>query len=233
MKADARSTTRSTRTTRSTGTIAEDDLREAWARWRADRRLADRDLLIGHYMPLAEFLAGRAARGVEPANRPDLYGFASIGLMDAIDRFDPGVGVKFETYGTRRINGAIVDGIRQLALFPRGAERRASRRIEKIVSVDFQSALAIDGSRLDETLSDPLEVRVEDDLDLASDHGEVVKALVHLPERERIVITQHYYLKKPLREIGEFLGVTESRACQIHRKGLSMLQSLLAERLSA
>ncbi|MBK5227858.1 MAG: sigma-70 family RNA polymerase sigma factor [Actinobacteria bacterium] len=209
------------------------ELEEVWQRWTSDRRKVDRDWLVVHYLPLVKILAAKMARSVEPSNRPDLYGYASIGLMDAIDRFDPAVGVKFETYGSRRINGAMGDGLRTLSYFPRGAEKRASRVIEKIVPVDFQSAMTTDGARLDETLTDRLEEGPDALSDLASDHSEVVKALVHLPERERMVISQHYYLKKPLKEIGLLLGVTESRVCQIHRHALSLLEEVLTERLSA
>lgn len=209
------------------------ELEELWNRWTADRRKVDRDALVVHYLPLVKLLAAKMARSVEPSNRPDLYGYASIGLMDAIDRFDPKVGVKFETYGSRRINGAMGDGLRTLSYFPRGAEKRASRVIEKIVPVDFQSAMTADGARLDETLTDRLEEGPDALTDLASDHLEVVKALAGLSERERLVITQHYYLKKPLKEIGQLLGVTESRVCQIHRGALSMLEGVLIEKLSA
>lgn len=212
-----------------TGTEVE----ELWSRWIADRRKVDRDALVVHYLPLVKLLASKMARSVEPSNRPDLYGYASIGLMDAIDRFDPAVGVKFETYGSRRINGAMGDGLRTLSYFPRGADKRASRVIEKIVPVDFQSALTADGARLDETLVDRLEEGPDALTALASDHLEVVKALTDLTERERLVITQHYYLKKPLKEIGQMLGVTESRVCQIHRHALSLLEGVLTEKLSA
>ncbi len=213
--------------------LNEEQVRELWTAWTTERRKVDRDRLVEHYMPLVKLLAAKMSRAVEPSSRPDMFGYASVGLLDAIDRFDPAIGVKFETFGSRRINGAMGDGLRAISYFPRGAENRASRVIEKIVPVDFQSAISEDGVRLDETISDPLDGEIDDLSMLASDHSEVVKALVHLPERERMVITQHYYLKKPLKEIGKMLGVTESRTCQLHRRALGMLQGVLTEKLSA
>jgi RNA polymerase sigma factor for flagellar operon FliA len=97
-----------------------------WQRWLRRRSTAARDHLIVSYSPLVKFIAGRVGAGL-PANVDpgDLVSCGVLGLIDAIERFDPGQGVKFETYATPRIRGAIYDGLRQLDWVPRSVRSRA------------------------------------------------------------------------------------------------------------
>lgn len=207
---------------------AQDDIGQLWDRWLAGRARADRDALICHYLPLVRFLARSVGRAVPPANRAELPGFGVFGLIDAIERFDPSFNVRFESYASRRIKGAIGDGLRLLSHFPRGAATRSGRIIEKVVTLDFQSARTPLGTRLDDTLFDPLAERPTDRLELAADHAEVVEAVSLLSDRDRFVIEQHYYGRRTLKEIGAQLGITESRVCQIHRRSLRTIEAALA-----
>ena len=153
--------------------------------------------------------------------------------MDAIEKFRPELGHRFEAYGTRRIRGAMSDGMRSVAWLPRGAETRASRVIEKVVPVDFQGATSEGGQPLAESLPDPSATSWLADLELEADYREVKRAVASLPDRERKVITDYYFGRRLLQEIADELGVTQSRVCQLHRRGLRMLEAVLAERLSA
>jgi RNA polymerase sigma factor for flagellar operon FliA len=204
-----------------------------WDEWHTSRSDRARDRLICHYLPLVEFLAGRLGRHVDASLRPDLVSYAAMGLIDAIERFRPEFNVRFETYGSRRIRGAVIDGIRSMKWLPRGAEHRASRVIEAIVPVDFQTVQTPDGGKLHDVLSDPVDECPEDGVELEADHAELVDALGDLPARERFVLVQHYFRRRPLAPIGDELGVTESRACQLHRRGLRLLERILLERRSA
>jgi RNA polymerase sigma factor FliA len=206
------------------------DESDLWTRWQADRDPDARDALVRMYLPLVELLAGRLGRFVPPSSRGDLVGFGVLGLLDAIDKFKPELGYSFRTYGGQRIRGAIGDGIRRLNWLPRGAHKRPGRIIEKIVPVDFQTATTRSGVAIQDFLSDPSELPITSALDLEEEHAEVAGAVSHLPERERSVIVSYYFGKLSLAQIGAELGVTESRACQIHRAALDMLREALLRR---
>jgi RNA polymerase sigma factor FliA len=209
------------------------DVDELWADFTADASSANRERLIRQYLPLVEFLAGRLGRHVHASYRADLYSFGVEGLMDAIDKFRPEMGNRFETYGSVRIRGAMSDGIRKMSWLPRGAENRSSRVIETVVPVDFQAARTPVGTRLQDCLSDRTAATPFDDLLLQADHDEVVAAVQSLPDRERNVVVEHYYAQKQLKEIGRDMGVTESRVCQLHRRALRMLEGALGEPATA
>jgi RNA polymerase sigma factor FliA len=105
-----------------------------WQRWLRRRNLAARDHLIVSYSPLVKFIAGRVGAGLPASVDPgDLVSSGVFGLIDAIERFDPSQGVKFETFATPRIRGAIYDGLRQLDWVPRSIRTRA-RDVQRAIS---------------------------------------------------------------------------------------------------
>jgi RNA polymerase sigma factor for flagellar operon FliA len=105
-----------------------------WQRWLRRRNIAARDHLIVSYSPLVKFIAGRVGAGLPASVDPgDLVSTGVLGLIDAIERFDPNQGVKFETFATPRIRGAIYDGLRQLDWVPRSIRTRA-RDVQRAIS---------------------------------------------------------------------------------------------------
>ena len=109
-------------------------IERAWSRWTGEQDAAAREQLIVHYSPLVKFVAGRVAAGL-PAGTDtgELVGTGIFGLMDAVDRFDPSLGFKFETFAVPRIKGAILDGLRAQDWVPRSVRSR-SRQIENAVA---------------------------------------------------------------------------------------------------
>lgn len=89
---------------------------------------SERDRLIEQYAPLVKYVVGRLAIGL-PAilDYEDILSYGTIGLIEALDRFDPGKGVKFETYAISRIRGAIIDALRSLDRLPRSVRQKAKR----------------------------------------------------------------------------------------------------------
>ena len=101
-----------------------------WRAYRGDPSPAHRDRLIVYYAPLVTYVASRVASGL-PRNVElgDLVSHGWFGLLDAIGRFDPDTGNKFEPYAMHRIRGAILDGLRSTDWAPR-AVRQNARSIE-------------------------------------------------------------------------------------------------------
>jgi len=90
--------------------------------------LCDREEKIIRYLPLVKYIAGRIVIGkMSPVDVDDLINYGVIGLIDAIDKFDPSRGVKFETYASLRIKGAIIDELRKINWVPRSAMVKVSQ----------------------------------------------------------------------------------------------------------
>ncbi len=105
-----------------------------WWQYAATRDQETRDRLIVHYAPLVKFVASRLAAGLpQNVEQGDLVSYGIFGLIDAIDRFDPERGNKFETYAMQRIKGAILDELRSYDWVPRSVRAKA-RSIEKAIT---------------------------------------------------------------------------------------------------
>ena len=104
-----------------------------WRDYKAFQDKHARDALISHYAPLVKYVAGRVAINL-PKNveEGDLIGYGCLGLLDAMERFDPQRGVKFETYAIARIRGSMIDGLRSMDWVPVSVRHR-NRRIEETI----------------------------------------------------------------------------------------------------
>src|SRR4051812_22100683 len=111
----------------------ENDPRSLWLEYRRTHDKLLRDRLIVNYSPLVKYVAGRLGSGL-PAHvdEADLVSYGLLGLMSAIDRYDPERDIKFETYAIARIRGSIIDELRTLDWVPRSVRSRA-REIERAI----------------------------------------------------------------------------------------------------
>jgi RNA polymerase sigma factor for flagellar operon FliA len=93
-----------------------------------------RDRLIVRYAPLVKYVAGRLAMGLPPTiDVDDLISYGVFGLINAIERYDPGRNVKFETYAIARIRGAMLDGLRAFDWIPYSVRQKA-KELERAYS---------------------------------------------------------------------------------------------------
>lgn len=107
------------------------DIQNRWQDYLTNHEREVRDQLIMQYAPLVKYVAGRMVVSLPGLiNNEDILSYGTIGLVQAVDRFDPAQGVKFETYAIRRIRGSIIDAIRSLHPLSRDTNRRA-RKIEQ------------------------------------------------------------------------------------------------------
>jgi RNA polymerase sigma factor FliA len=137
-----------------------------WQNYLTSKSPATREAIILRYAPLVKYVAGRVAIGL-PSNVEfdDLVSFGVFGLMDAIEKFDPLRGIKFETYAIARIRGAILDGLRSNDWVPRSV-RQKSRELERICA-ELENRLGRSAS--DQEISDAMGISVHEFYQLLSE----------------------------------------------------------------
>lgn len=109
------------------------ELEQAWEEFKTTGSAEAREALILAYVPLVKYVAGRVSVGL-PSNVDfdDLVSYGVFGLVDAVEKFDPDRGVKFETYAVARIRGAVIDGLRSIDWVPRSV-RQKSKELEQTI----------------------------------------------------------------------------------------------------
>lgn len=228
-----------------------------------------REELVLRYVSLVHFVLGRLGISQGIGNEyEDLVNQGLIGLIEAVDRYDPTFKTQFSTYATFRIRGKILDYLRSLDWLSRTARHRArdvqdainvlsdknqrvptddelaeymninvnkvqqalldSNRVivslDAVVDYDEESEASLYETIADENQADPSDEVGEKDL-----ISKLTDVLKLLPEREQTVLSLYYYEELTLKEIGKVLGVSESRACQLHARAVMTLQALLTQ----
>ncbi|NLK50927.1 MAG: FliA/WhiG family RNA polymerase sigma factor [Syntrophomonadaceae bacterium] len=111
--------------------MGEPKIEQLWLRYKQQKDVAAREKLIIHYVYLVHRVAGRLSLRLSTrVELDDLTGFGVFGLLDAIEKYDLSRGVKFETYATTRIRGAILDGLRSMDWVPQSI-RQKTRMLER------------------------------------------------------------------------------------------------------
>lgn len=152
----------------------------------------------------------------------DYFQFGIEGLSEAIDRFDPDYGTKFETYAIQRIRGKIIDELRKLQ------KKRTSNDGVVYNNISINSTIDEDENY---TLSDMIPSSY-DSPNEEVEKNEAIQFLTEeiksLPERDRMILSLYYFEHLNYQEISEILNITVSRVSQVHSKIIKTLRARLA-----
>jgi len=250
------------------------DITRAWRLYKENGDPQARDQLILAYSPLVKYVAGRMSSGL-PAHieEGDLVSYGLLGLIGALERFDPSRNIKFETYAISRIKGSIIDELRALDWVPRSV-RSWARKVEVAVTRlenqltraptddEIAAELSIDVSEFQSILNQiscASIVALDEFWDATSSSQDKVNLIDTIEDSEAPIprgptvsrrsrrlwprlfngcrsgkgssIGLYYYEGLTLKEIGEVLGVTESRVSQLHTKAILRLRGRIKEDL--
>ena len=235
-----------------------------------ERSLADRDRLVIDHVGLVKAMAHRLAQRLpSQVEMTDLISVGVLGLIDAAGRYRPSMGVPFDAFARRRVQGAMLDALRDLDWAPRSL-RRMRRDLDATIARlrhdlarepsenEIAEAMAMSPDEYAKALDQvrtleigavrQLDATGEDGtplLEICVDHDEgpdvklerselralLAKALLELPERERQILALYYEEEMTMAEIGEVIGVCESRVSQLRSLALSRLRTSLRAKL--
>lgn len=231
-----------------------EDLEQIWREFRATGDPGLRNRLVLQYAPLVKYVAGRLrTRMPDSVDQDDLVSDGVLGLMDAIERFEPARGLSFQTFAVPRIRGSIIDGMRSMDFVPRSVRDKLRLVHRAQVTLEERLGRAPEDTEVAREVGIPVQQLRDlsrqansnhanlDDFDLAdelasaADHhveqGDVNASLMRvvdqLGERDQVIIALYYFEGLTLAEIGQVLGVTESRVSQVHRRATSTLRDKL------
>jgi RNA polymerase sigma factor for flagellar operon FliA len=229
-----------------------------------------RDRLVMEHVPLVKSMAQRLAQRLpSQVEIADLVSVGVLGLIDAAGRYKPASGVPFDAFARRRVQGAMLDSLRELDWAPRSL-RRLRREVDSVVAAlrrkhgrepeetEIAAAMGVTVPDYEKTLEQlrmldigairSLDAPTEDGtsrIELCVDPSEGVatqlerrelkmhlaKAIEQLPERERQILALYFEEELTLAEIGQVIGVGESRVSQLRTLALSRLRTLLRQSL--
>ncbi|TYP59903.1 FliA/WhiG family RNA polymerase sigma factor [Thermosediminibacter litoriperuensis] len=222
-----------------------------------DSNLKER--LIEEYIPLVKHIAARLAINLPPSvDYDDLVSAGVIGLLQAIERYDVGKGVRFETFAYTRIRGSMLDELRRLNWIPQKTMEKARllqdaySQLEQELNGNVKDEnicrkLNITMAELHQTykelaatnlvsLEEILSVAVEDNGGPEShvEKEEIKKilgeAIDKLPPKEKLVVALYYYEGLNLKEISVVLNLSPARISQLHTKAVLRLRGSLSRK---
>ena len=218
-----------------------------WRRFIEEQDKTARLALIEHYLDTARIIAAKlyAHRPGSELEFSDYMQYATVGLLEAIDKYDPSRTASFRTFAGYRIHGAVLNGIGKISeklqqgAFVRRLRQERAASLKKEVKgdakgdlfyemVDVAIGLALgymledSGMFLDETkkiAGDPYHCY---ELKLLQER--ILPIVDALPDRERLVIRYHYYQYVDFKDIGQVLGISTGRVSQIHARALTLIR---------
>ncbi|MBV8660352.1 MAG: sigma-70 family RNA polymerase sigma factor [Burkholderiales bacterium] len=219
-----------------------------WHALRREASVSARSKLIEHYLPYARVLAAKlyAKRHSEEFEFDDFMQFASIGLIESVDRYEYSAEATFKTFSSRRIQGAVLNGVEKLS----DKQDQISARQRMIAERTDSLATRIQGKRSDTAVFDELAdiaiglaigfmldnptiyqteeavqpVNRYDAVELRQLSTQLLSLVEQLPERERLIMKCHYFNQIPFELIAEQQQLSRGRVSQLHRNALATLK---------
>lgn len=229
-----------------------------WQRLREQGDAMARQALLDVHLPYARTVAATyyGRRYSEDVEFDDFLQYARLGLLEAMERFDPGRGVQFRTFAARRMHGAILNGLERLterrqqivahqrirserlldvkagALEAPGSAARDPQQLLRYVSeVGIGLALCwmLEGTGLVENGEAAASAPFYQPAALRQLRDCLRNAVEALPPQERLVVRSHYFQEVSFHDVACTLQVTKGRVSQIHRQALLRLRTLVRE----
>lgn len=212
--------------------------------------IAARQQLIAHYLPYARMIAATLyrTRYHDEIEFADYLQLASVGLIEAIDRFDPARGVQFRSFAAWRMRGAVLNGLdaqtekqQQIAVRRRMREERLAslkqhagaetpdhifRRLAEI-GIGLALTCLLDGTGMIEADPNASAEPYYRGMEFVQLRTRLLGLLGALPQREQQVIRYHYLQETPFVQIAAMLGITKGRVAQLHHQALRRLADAL------
>jgi RNA polymerase sigma factor for flagellar operon FliA len=221
---------------------------------------------LAEYSPLVKIIVARMRSKLPShADLEELESAGMMGLLAAIERYDPSRGYTFQTYASVRIRGAILDELRAMDMVPRSvrlkqrllartsayleqrngraptdAEIRAELNLEPAEFEKLRSQtkpvsiIYLDGPAESES-DNQHDLIADDTVEFASDRMEkeelmelVARKIMELPDQQRKVLALYFNEGMRLAEIGELMGLSEARICQIRGQALEHLRRFVS-----
>jgi RNA polymerase sigma factor for flagellar operon FliA len=183
------------------------------------------------HLPLVHQAVRRFLRKLPPSvGREELTAAGLYGLMDALRKNGGADGPAFVWYARIRIRGAIVDALRQHDWLPRRARRAAdaadapARAAAGVVRFEDLAAAEQAAALLDPRADDPAALAEARD-----QRARLERAVAQLPDRERLLVSLHYFDGVLFKDIGALLGVSEPRVSQLHARAVARLREALCD----
>ncbi len=230
---------------------------QLWAYYAHSRDAGARAQLIAAYGQFARMLAAKmfARRVYTEMEFEDYLQYANVGLLEAIDRFDPSRAILFETFSASRITGAVLNGIAQSSEIQRQLAARKSVVTARVASLaerndalvapkpansaeavfarlaDLAIGLAVgfvlEGTGMHQEQEGEYADNSYDGVELKQLQVRIAAAVQALSQRQRQVIELHYLQQMEFGEVASALGLTRGRISQLHKEALGMLRTLL------
>lgn len=206
--------------------------------------------LMKQYSKLVHYVIHRTdLRNAAVLDERDFFQYGILGLSEAIDRFNPTYGVKFETYAIPRIRGMILDELRKLDFIPRSYKehlkkeieienkRRKALQMEEVTLTDYlkeyqkislSQQVGEDSDTIVEFISNEEDTPVEE-IEKENLKEMILKEINALPEKQRLILTLYYYEDINYQEIADILEISVSRVSQIHSDLMKKFKSKISK----